>query len=82
MPERQVINLYKVRLKTRWSGPGINHKPGDVLDLDDSLGKGLIESGSADLIEVISEKVIESAVIQPIEKAVMPKPVARKPVRR
>ena len=74
--------MYKVRLKTRWSGPGINHKPGDILDLQDILGKGLIESGSADLIEIISEKVIESAVIQPIEKAVMPKPTARKPVRK
>lgn len=74
-----MINLYKVKLKTLWVGPEINYRQGDTLTLEDSLGKQLIESGSADLIEIIQEKAIESAIIQAPENAMMPKATVRKP---
>jgi hypothetical protein len=70
--------MYKVKMKTRWMAPGINYKPGDVLTLEDLQGKYLVESGSAELIEIIPKNVIESAVIKPIENAMIPKPMTRR----
>jgi len=75
-------NMYKVKMKSIWSGPGINHRPNDVLDLDDLTGKQLVDSGSATLIEIIPEKRIESAIFKPPETAMMPKPVAKSPAKR
>ncbi len=73
--------MYKVRMKTKWARPDGNNRIGDTLTLPDELGRQLIESGSADLIEIIPEKKIESAVVKPPEAAVMPKPIAKTQAR-
>lgn len=73
--------MYKIKMKTKWARPDGNNRIGDTLTLPDKLGRQLIESNSADLIEIIPEKKIESAVIKPPEAAVMPKPVAKSPAR-
>lgn len=74
--------MYKVKHRKNWAGPGICHRPGDILDVPDSLGRHLVDSGSASLIEIITERVIESTVIQPPENAMMPKPRAGRKARR
>jgi hypothetical protein len=78
--------MYKVKLKTRWMAPGINRRIGETVEVMDAIGKYLIDSGQAELIEIISEKPIErlseSAVISAPEKAVISKPAGRKPGKR
>jgi hypothetical protein len=74
--------MYKVRMKTKWARPDGNNKIGDTLTVSDELGKQFIASGSADLVEIIAEKKIESAMIRPPENAMMPKPVARNPAKK
>jgi hypothetical protein len=73
--------MYKVRMKTKWARPDGNNRIGDTVTLPDELGRQLVESGSADLIEIIPERKIESAVVKPPETAVMPKPAAKSPTR-
>ena len=64
--------MYKVRMKKIWQAPGISHKPGDVLDVEDYIGRRLIESECAELIS------IETQMIQAPENAMQRKPVTRK----
>ena len=67
--------MYKVRMKTRWQAPGINHKPGDTVDVEDYIGRQLVDSRCADLISISR---IETQMIQPPENAMMPKSKPRK----
>ena len=67
--------MYKVRIKTIMMGPNIRYMPGDVIDVEDSIGIQLINSRYAELIT-------ESQMIQPPENAMMSKAVSRKPGRR
>lgn len=73
----EVINLYKVKLKTIMMGPNIRVMPGEIIDVDDATGRQLIALKSADLIKIIPEG-IETAMIQPTENAMMPKAKGRR----
>jgi hypothetical protein len=66
-------------MKTRWMGPEVSCAPGTIMDIDDYTGKQLIELGYA---ELISTTRTETAMITSSENAMMPKPAARKPVRK
>lgn len=68
--------MYKVKMKTKWARPDGSNRIGEILTLPDELAKRLIDSKSADLIEIIAIK--ESAMIEPIENAMQKKPQTRK----
>jgi len=71
--------MYKERMKTRWMSPEISCAPGTAMDVEDSVGRQLIESGCA---ELISMSKIETQMVRAPENAMMPKPVARSPARK
>jgi hypothetical protein len=73
--------MYKVRMKTRWMSPGVSCAPGTVLDVEDYIGIQLIESECAELIS-ISKTETETQMIRIPENTMMPKPIAKKPVRK
>jgi len=57
------------------AGPeGIYH-PGEIVELSDELARALVRDGYAVIVE---EKTIESASLEPVEKAVLPKPKRKK----
>jgi hypothetical protein len=68
--------MYKVKMKTIMMGPNIRAMPGDIIDVDNDMGRHLVKSGSAELIKIIE---IETAMIQPVENAMLQKPKGRKP---
>lgn len=70
--------MYKVRMKTKWARPDGSNRIGDILTLPDELAKRLIDSKSADLIEIISDAIKETAMIHPVENAMQKKPQTRK----
>ena len=70
--------MYKVKMKTLMMGPNIRVMPGEIIDVDDDLGRHLIKSGSAELIN-ITQKEIETTMFQAPENAMLPKPKGRKP---
>lgn len=70
--------MYKIKMKTLMMGPNIRVMPGEIINVDDDMGRHLIKSGSADLISITPEE-IETAIIQPIENAMIPKARGRKP---
>ena len=70
--------MYKVKMKTLMMGPNIRVMPGEIIDVDDDMGRHLVKSGSAELIKIIPEE-IETTIIQPIENAMLPKSRGRKP---
>ena len=78
--------MYKVKMKTLMMGPNIKVKPGEVITVDDTTGAQLIESRSAELIEVIPETIqsakIETAMLQPPENAMVKKATARIPKKK
>ena len=63
-----------VLMKTTMAGPGLNASPGQKVVVPDEIGKTLIDGGFA--TEVAGE--VESASIEPPERAVMPKPRPKK----
>ena len=57
------------------AGPeGICH-PGEIVELSDELARALVRDGYAVIAE---EKTIESTSLEPVEKAVLPKPKRKK----
>ncbi len=68
-------------MKTRWMSPEISCAPGTIMDVEDSIGRQLIESGCAELISM-SKPEHETAMIKPPENAMMPKPAARSPAKK
>jgi hypothetical protein len=71
--------MYKARMKTRRMSPEISCAPGTVMDVEDSVGIQLIESGCA---ELISMSKIETQMVRAPENAMMPKPIAKSPVKK
>jgi hypothetical protein len=69
----------KVRMKTRWQSPEVSCAPGTIMDVEDSVGRQLIESGCAELISMSN---IETAMVMPPENAMKPKPAARSPAKK
>lgn len=61
--------------------PGINHAPGTIVDVEDSTGRQLVESGCAELISM-SRPEIETQMMQAPENAMMPKPTTRIPAKK
>lgn len=59
-------------------GPEVNRKAGEVIEVPNAVGKYLIESHQAELVEIVNENFIEAAIISQPEKAVIPKSTGRK----
>lgn len=73
--------MYKVKMKTKWMSPEVSCAPGAIMNVEDSIGRQLIDSGCAELIS-ISKPEIEIGTVQPPENAMMQKPSARKPAKK
>lgn len=69
--------MYKIKMKTIMMGPNIRAMTGDIIDVDDDMGKHLIKAKSADLIKIIPDET-ETAMIQPVENAMLQKPKGKK----
>ncbi len=77
--------LVKLGKEQRLAGPNGNYGPGDEVIIDDALAKAMARSG-ATIIRKVKEKNTESkeekkeikepetAMVEPAEKAVMPRP--------
>lgn len=59
----------RVKMLTTAAGPEGVFPAGQVVDVDEKLAKAFIAGGYA---EVVDKPIVESAVIEPPEKAVLP----------
>ena len=66
----------RIKLKTIMAGPDGSTDPGHEIEVDAKTAKELVAGGFAEEVEHI-----ETASIQPEEKAQIPKPKARTPKR-
>jgi hypothetical protein len=60
----------KIKLIKRMAGPGGNHSPGFVMEVDADIGQQLVDQGAAEWVAPVRQKPIERAVKAPVEKAV------------
>jgi hypothetical protein len=69
----------KIRMLTRAAGPSGVWEPGQVVDVDDTAARDLIERGFAELAR---KKVRETATKETPEKAVSPSGTRKRQSRR
>lgn len=66
----------KVRLLTSIASPTWSYSPGEVADIDPEEAARWIKAGIAEAVD--GPRAAEAAVIEPSEKAVLPRPKPRK----
>jgi len=72
--------MKKVRLRTLMAGPEGCHPSGSVISLEDAQADELVSAGYAEYVEEPkpSQDVIEVAVVEAPEKAILPRRKARR----
>ena len=72
----------RIEMITQMAGPDGNASPGQIIDVDPQTAQALADGGYAVIVDnpakVEQPPVIETAAMEPQEKAVMPKARKRK----
>lgn len=63
----------RIRLKTRMAGPGGNWAPGDVIEVDENVGREMAADGFAEIVAEDDDAPVEMAAKPPAEAAVTPR---------